>query len=172
VEPIRESEAAARIDRRPFTFREELVLAMLPTGTVLLVLLVVEQLADQRLLFASLASSAFLIYIDPGHLTNRVRTLALAHGSAATIGGCVDFLFGNGYLPAAISMIAAIIVTLALKAVHPPAISTALSFAFRPGDADKWAIFMAALAVIVVLVILQPLSAKLLARLIAKRQKT
>lgn len=123
-------------------------------GDMLLVLLVVEQLAEQRLLFAWLASSAFLIYVDPGHVTNRVRTLLLAHGSAATIGAGVDLLFGTGYVPAAISMTAAILVTLAFRAVHPPAISTALTFAFRPGDADKWAIFMAALAIIAMLVVL------------------
>lgn len=41
-----------------------------------------------------------------------------------------------------------ILVTLAWRAVHPPAISTALSFAFRPGDADKWGIFMLALVMI------------------------
>lgn len=54
------SQAAAPIDRRPFTLREELVLALLPTATMVIVLLVVEALAEQRLLFASLASSAFL----------------------------------------------------------------------------------------------------------------
>lgn len=172
MQPVRNADdaAAAPIDRRPFTLREELMLATLPTATMLLVLLVVEQLAEQRLLFASLASSAFLIYVDPGHVTNRVRTLLLAHGSAATIGAGVDLLFGTGYVPAAISMTAAILGTLALRAVHPPAISTALTFAFRPGDADKWAIFMAALAIIAMLVVLQPLTARLLARIISKRQ--
>ena len=162
--------AAAPIDRRPFTWSEEVVLALLPTATMLLVLFVVEALADQRLLFASLASSAFLIYVDPGHAVNRIRTLLIAHGSAATIGVAVDLLLGTGYVPAAISMTATILVTLALKAVHPPAISTALSFAFRPGNEDKWAIFMAALAIVSVLVILQPLSARLLARTLRRRE--
>lgn len=57
------------------------------------------------------------------------------------------------------AMTAAILVTLACRAVHPPAISTALTFAFRPGEADKWIIFMAALAIIAMLVVLQPLTA-------------
>lgn len=163
------SQAAAPIDRRPFTLSEELVLALLPTATMVIVLLVVEALAEQRLLFASLASSAFLIYVDPGHAVNRVRTLLLAHGSAATIGVVVDLLLGTGYVPAAISMTATILLTLTLRAVHPPAISTALSFAFRPGDADKWAIFLAALAIVSILVILQPVSARLLARAVRRR---
>lgn len=41
----------------------ELLLAAMPTLTVLLVLALVEALSNQRLLFASLASSAFLIYL-------------------------------------------------------------------------------------------------------------
>ena len=161
--------AEAPIDRRPFTFGEELTLALLPTATMLLVLFVVEALAEQRLLFASLASSAFLIYADPGHVINRARTLLLAHGSAATIGVAVDFILGTGYMPAALSMTATILVTLSLRAVHPPAISTALSFAFRPGNADKWSIFMAALIIVSVLVVLQPLTARILARIVASR---
>jgi hypothetical protein len=40
-------------------------LALLPTLMVLSVLGLVETLSRQRLLFASLASSAFLIYLDP-----------------------------------------------------------------------------------------------------------
>lgn len=165
-----EAAAAAPIDRRPFTLREELLLALLPTATMLVVLLVVETLAEQRLLFASLASSAFLIYVDPGHVVNRVRTLLLAHGSAATIGVLVDVLLGTGYGPAAVSMTLTILATLAWKAVHPPAISTALTFAFRPGDADKWAIFMLALGMVAVLVALQPLMARLLARVLRTRR--
>lgn len=70
--------AGEAIDRRPFTVGEEIVLALLPTATMLIVLVIVERLAEQRLLFASLASSAFLIYVDPGHTVNRVRTLIMA----------------------------------------------------------------------------------------------
>lgn len=46
-----ENIAQAPIDRQPFTLAEELVLAILPTATMLIVLMVVETLADQRLLF-------------------------------------------------------------------------------------------------------------------------
>ena len=60
----------------------ELALALLPTLTILLVLAFVEAFSRQRLLFASLASSAFLIYLEPRHRTNSVRTLALAQGAA------------------------------------------------------------------------------------------
>ncbi|MEC4818085.1 MAG: hypothetical protein SAK29_33165 [Scytonema sp. PMC 1069.18] len=46
----------------------------------------VEVLSRQRLLFASLASSAFLIYLDPQHGSNTVRTLVLSQMMAASIG--------------------------------------------------------------------------------------
>ena len=63
---------------RRFNLRQELALALLPTTVVLLMLYGVEVFSRQRLLFASLASSAFLIYIDPEHPMNGVRTLVLA----------------------------------------------------------------------------------------------
>lgn len=52
------------------TLKDELILALLPTLVVLGVLAFVEVLSRQGLLFASLASSAFLIYLDPQHNTN------------------------------------------------------------------------------------------------------
>jgi len=45
---------------------------------VLLVLTLVEALSNQRLLFESLTSSAFLIYLNPEHAVNSIRTLLLA----------------------------------------------------------------------------------------------
>jgi len=69
--------------RRRLSTRGELALAVLPTGTILLVMAFIEVLSTQRLLFASLASSAFLIYLDPHHASNGVRTLVLAQVSAA-----------------------------------------------------------------------------------------
>ena len=54
---------------RRLRLREELLLAVLPTATVLLTLAVVEKLGRQHLLCAALASSAFLIYLDPEHET-------------------------------------------------------------------------------------------------------
>lgn len=168
--PARDESEAPPIDQRPFTLKEELWLALMPTAVVVLLLIAIEAVAEQRILFASLASSAFLIYVDPGHAINRVRTVVLAHGIAASIGVGVDLIMGTGYAPAAVSMVLTIFITLALRAVHPPAISTALTFAFRPGDADKWVIFMGALVVIAVLVVIQQVSVRLLMRMVKRRR--
>jgi hypothetical protein len=67
--------------RKRIGLKGERLLAFMPMATVLLVLALVGALSSQRLLFASLASSAFLIYLDPEHAVNQVRTLLAQIGS-------------------------------------------------------------------------------------------
>lgn len=144
--------------------RGELALAVLPTATVLLVFALVESLSRQRLLFASLASSAFLVYMDPRHSTNRVRTLILSQGLASLIGFAANALLGDGYLSGGAAMALSIGSMIALDAVHPPAVSTALAFAFRTGPDSNLALFALALGLVAVLVVLQRTSIRILAR--------
>ena len=75
---LRPLHGADRPVRRELSLRDEFLLALLPTLTILTVLGLVEALSRQRLLFASLASSAFLVYLDPQHGTNTVGTLVLS----------------------------------------------------------------------------------------------
>lgn len=58
----------------------------------------VEVLSQQRLLFAPLASSAFLIYLDPQHGMNSVRTLITSQLLAVLLGFGANLLFGSTYL--------------------------------------------------------------------------
>jgi hypothetical protein len=89
---------AKRPLRRDVGLRGELILILLPTLTVLGVLGFIEVLSRQRILFASLASSAFLIYLDPQHGANAIRTLVVAHLTAA---GLLTYLvFGHSYVAA------------------------------------------------------------------------
>ena len=83
LKPIGEADHAVR---HRSGLKGEFALALLPTLTVLLVFAFVEVLSSQRLLFASLASSAFLIYLDPRHKANTVRTLLFAQVGAALLG--------------------------------------------------------------------------------------
>lgn len=161
---------AAQAVRRRLGVRGEVALAALPTATVLAVLGLVEALARQRLLFASLASSAFLIYLDPGHPTNRVRTLVVAQGASAALGWAALALLGPGYAAGAAAMVATIALMIAADAVHPPAVSTALSFALGTGGARPLALFALALAVTAALVLLQQAAVRLLARLTRPRR--
>jgi CBS-domain-containing membrane protein len=162
LEPV---PGADRSVRRRLGVRHELVLALLPTLTVLLVMLFVEMLSRQRLLFASLASSAFLIYLDPEHGTNRIRTLVAAQGLAAVLGFATHFALGPGYAAGGVAMVATIVLMIVLDAVHPPAVSTSLAFAFRAEDESNLAIFAMALAITAALVVLERAAVWMMARM-------
>lgn len=150
--PIRSGREARR---RRLTLRAEFSLALLPTAVVLLVFAGIEMLSDHRLLFASLASSAFLIYLDPEHATNQIRTLVISQALAAVIGYFAYSVSGGGYLTSGVAMVTVIVAMIALDAMHPPAVATALSFAFRAGDESNLLLFSLALSLIAVLVLLQ-----------------
>lgn len=141
--------------RRRIGLKQELLLALLPTITVLIVLAFVEMLSNQRLLFASLASSAFLIYLDPEHSMNQLRTLVLAQLGAALLGLLSFTLFGPGYVSGGVAMVLAIVAMVTLDAMHPPAVSTALSFGLKAGDEHNVVLFGLAVAVTATLVVLQ-----------------
>lgn len=168
-ESLKPIEGANRSLRRRLGLRGEFVLAVVPTLTVLLVFALVEALSRQRLLFASLASSAFLIYLDPQHGTNSVRTLVVSQMLAATTGLLLYLAFGPGYLSGGCAMLVTIALMILLDAMHPPAVSTALSFAFRAGDESNLLLFGLAVGITAVLVFLQRLALWVLAHMDARR---
>lgn len=141
--------------RQRIGLKNELLLALLPTATVLIVLAFIEMLSNQRLLFASLASSAFLIYLDPEHSMNQIRTLVLAQIGAALLGLLSFELFGPGYVFGGVAMVLVIAAMVALDAMHPPAVSTALGFGLKAGNEHSVVLFGLAVAITAVLVILQ-----------------
>ena len=157
--------ASRRVVRRRLGIRGELLLALLPTTIVLLVMALVEVLSTQRLLFASLASSAFLIHLDPTHATNQIRTLTIAQLSAAALGWAAYALIGGGYVSAGAAMICAIVAMIVLDVMHPPAVATAMSFSLRADDASDLGLFALSVGVLAVLVLLQRSALWLLGRL-------
>lgn len=142
----------------------EFALALLPTVTVLLMLGLVQALTRQKLLFASLASSAFLIYLDPQHGTNSARTLVIAQTAAALLGWAAFSVLGPGFPAAGLAMVAIIALMILLDAVHPPAVSTALGFALKAGDDSNLALFGLTLGIVVILVGLERAALWVLAR--------
>lgn len=151
-------EGARRSLRRRLDLKGELILALLPTAIVLTVLGLVEVLSRQRLLFASLSSSAFLIYLDPQHGTNTIRTLIISQILAATI-GLVTYLFlGPGYIAGGIAMVVSIVLMILLDAVHPSAVATSISFAFRAGNESNWVLFGLAVGITTMLVVMERLA--------------
>lgn len=157
-------EGANRSLRRRLTLKGELALATAPTVIVLGVFALVEVLSRQRLLFASLASSAFLIYLDPQHGTNTMRTLLVAQIMAATIGWITYMILGSGYLSGGVAMVVTIILMILLDVVHPPAVSTSLSFALRAGNENNLVLFGLAVGITALLVALERFTLWVLAR--------
>ncbi|HEX8268110.1 MAG TPA: HPP family protein [Pyrinomonadaceae bacterium] len=162
IQPLKEE--AQQSFRRRLTLRGEFVLALMPTVTILAVFSLVEVFSRQRLLFASLASSAFLIYLDPQHSTNSIRTLALSQIGAAIVGFIAFLIVGEGYLAASVAMVATITLMILADAMHPPAVSTALGFAFRANSENNLVLFALAVGLIAVLIILQKFSVWMLKR--------
>lgn len=163
LDSVKPNPQASGALRQRLSLKDEFLLASLPTAMILLVLLLVETLSRQRLLFASLASSAFLIYLDPQHGTNAVKTLALSHLAGALAGAAACAALGEGYLAAAAAMVGTIVFMITFDVVHPPAVSTALAFAFRAENTSGIVLFLLALGVICALVVLQRLLLWLLA---------
>ncbi len=140
----------------------ELLLALPPTFTMLGVLLFVEQLTRQRFLFASLASSAFLIYRDPEHRMNSIRVMVAAHLVGVGCGIVAALVFQPGFVASATALLSTIILLVVLNVVHPPAISTSLGFAFIATQERALEMFVLALLMLAVLVVLQRVALRLL----------
>ena len=157
-------EGANRSLRRRLDLKGEFMLALLPTITSLIVLAIVELYSQQRLLFASLASSAFLIYLDPHHGANSVRTLVISQMTAAIVGFAAFFVFGPGYFTAGGAMVVTIVIMILCNAVHPPAVSTALGFAFRASSENNLILFGMAVGMVATLVLLARASLWIMAR--------
>lgn len=161
LKPIK---GAKRTLRKRLHLRGELLLALLPTLTILIVLGFVEVLSRQRLLFASLAASAFLIYLDPQHNTNSVRTLAMSQILASLIGFFTFTIFGSTYLSMGSAMVCTIVLMIVLDTVHPPAVATSLSFALKSDNENNLILFALAVGITACLIFLERLTLWLLAR--------
>jgi len=143
----------------------EIVLAVPPTIAVLGALFAIERLTGQHLLFASRASSAFLIYRDPTNPMNNLRVMVGAHVLAVVVGTAPALLLGAGYRAAGVALILAIVLLVTLNIVHPPALSTALGFAFYAHQTATIPLFLLAVGMLVALVILERLALVTLHRL-------
>lgn len=154
--------------RSRLDWKGELALATAPTVVILTVFALVEVLTRQRLLFASLASSAFLIYLDPQHGTNTVRTLVISQMMAAGIGFVTYLLLGSGYASGGTAMTVTIVLMILLDIMHPPAVATSLSFALRAGNENNLVLFGLAVGITTLLVGLERFALWLLVHLSPK----
>src|SRR5262245_27185845 len=96
--------AQPALKQRQLSVRENLLLAILPTATVLPMLGVIEAFGRHHLLCASMASSAFLIYWEPRNEMNSVHAVVVSQMTAATVGWLTWLLLGGGYKAAACAL--------------------------------------------------------------------
>ena len=83
---------------------------------------------------------------------------------AAILGWIVYSLVGSGFLSSGIAMVLTIVLMIAFDAVHPPAVSTSLSFALRAGNENNLVLFGLAVAMTAALVGVERSALWLLAR--------
>jgi len=83
---------------------------------------------------------------------------------AATLGWLTFLGFGSGYIAAGSAMVLTIVLMIVLDIMHPPAVSTALSFALKSSNENNLVRFGLAVGITVVLVVLERLALWLLAR--------
>lgn len=133
----------------------QLALAIPPTVTSLLVLFAIEELTRQRILYGSLVASAFLIYRDPRHPMNGLRPMALGHLAACAIGVGAGVAIGAGYLAGGVAVVLTAALLIGLGQLHPPAVTTALGFAFFVQEERSVRVFLVALLILTALILMQ-----------------
>lgn len=168
---MKETSSASKNIVRRFDLTTDILLAVIPTAVMIGVLALLKTFSKQDILFSSLASSAFLIYLDPEHPANSIRTLLISQLSAALTGYLVYIIIGAGYLSAGISMIIVILIMILARAMHPPAVSTALVFAFQYSKVNTLLLFFFAVLLLMILIALQRSSAWLIKRSENKNKK-
>ncbi len=168
---LREPRPMEMLIGRNLSIWQELLLAALPTVTVLLVIALVGIVSNRAVLFTSLASSAFLIYINPSHKMNNGRTLVIAQMIGALAGFASFTLLGQNYFGVGAAMILTIVLMIVLNAVHPPAVSTALLFGLEGKYAFDLALFALALLMTLTLILLQKSTLGLMSRFVEEQDK-
>ncbi len=131
-----------------------MILAALPALTIVAALAFFDALVRQRLLFSSLAASAFLVWAEPRHPMNAVRTVLLAQVVAALAGAIAFMLFGAGFVASGAATALTAVAMIGLDAVHPQAISTTFGFAIRAGQTSVLLLFGLVAVVTVVIIVL------------------
>jgi CBS-domain-containing membrane protein len=139
-------DAPTRPYRQMRTWGGQIVTVVFPTLTVLVVLAILEGVTRHPLLFTSLGSSAFLGHVDPRPGKRAVLVLLVTQLAGAILGLVAFTVVGPGYTAAGVAVFAVTLGMVAADTLHPPAVSTALAFAFKAEADRNLALFGTALA--------------------------
>lgn len=136
--------------RKEQSLKSRLLLSLFPIAIVF-VLLGIEILVRQHMLFTSLVSSIFLIYLLPDDPMNDSLTIVISQALAALIGYAGYWLLGNSYLSACLSILMITLLLVLIGRLHPPAIATSMIFQYRTHSESDLVLFGLLLVLIVVL---------------------
>lgn len=126
---------------------QRLVLAGFVAGTVLLIVAATDAISRQPALLASIASGTLHVYLDAIHRRRSVRAVLIGHLTAGSAAWLMHLAVGTGYAAAGGTLLVTVAAMVLLDAIHPPAASTALSFAFRSGHTPNHALFLSVLVI-------------------------
>lgn len=157
--------------KQRYNVKTEFLLALFPTVIVISILYFVKTFTREPVLFSSLAASSFLIYLDPTHQANSIRSLIISQITAAIAGYGAYVLFGAGYSAAVCAMAITVAVMVFTHAMHPPAVASSLLFAFKYTKFNIVLLFLLTMSILVVLILLQRSSVWVINRLERKKEK-
>ncbi len=106
-----------------------------------MILLGVEILMRQHILFTSLVSSIFLIYVKPKDPMNDTLTILISQVLATTIGYSSFLLLGDSYLAGCATVTAITFLLVGIDRLHPPAVATSLIFNYRTHAESDFVLF-------------------------------
>lgn len=138
------------MNSRRSDFLKRFLLALYPI-LVTYIVLGVEVLARQHILFTSLISSTFLIYTRHKDPMNDGTTLVISQCIAAIIGYVSYWVGGENYPAACVTIFVVALVLIALHRLHPPAIVTSLIFQFRTHSVSDLELFGLLILLIIIL---------------------
>lgn len=149
---------------RHSNFLKRFLLALYPL-VIAYIIMGVEMFARQHILFTSLISSIFLIYVRHKDPMNNGLTLIISQVLAAVIGYVSYRIGGENYLTACITVFVVAVALISLNRLHPPAIVTSLIFQFRTHSVSDLELFALLLSLVIVLFFTKTLYTALLQKM-------
>jgi CBS-domain-containing membrane protein len=122
---------------------------------IVLILLGVEILTRHHILFTSLVSSIFLIYVNPEDPMNDTLTILVSQILATGVGYTSYLLLGDSYWAGCVTVISVTFILVGIDKLHPPAIATSLIFNYRTHSQSDLVLFGLLIGLIAILFLMK-----------------
>lgn len=144
--------------------RARLILGIFPV-IIVLVLTALEIKLRQHIIFTSLVSSIFLIYLRPNELMTDTATILVSQFTAALTGYLSYKLFGNSFWSVCVTILLVTAILILLNRLHPPAIATSVIFNYRTHSESDLFLFGLLIGIAVVLILVRWITNYLLSKM-------